>query len=126
MSDNISYYIDELGQSIPISDHYTARLIIVTGQIERNQHQDISRFVNAIICDTFWNSQLTQIDYINNEYVLVPSVGNHKIYFGLLENIDEKLDNLYQLYRQILPIKGWQTYSKINLKFKDQIICTKR
>ena len=49
-----------------------------------------------------------------------------KIYFGLLTNIHEKLDNLYQFYKQVMPVKGWQTYRDISVKYNNQIVCTKK
>ena len=62
----------------------------------------------------------------NQEVILIPRVGSHKIHFGLLVDIRNKLDYLYQFYTKIIPIKGWQQYSDINLNFKNQIICTKK
>ena len=58
--------------------------------------------------------------------ILIPRVGEQKIHIGNLDNTKEKLDNLYQFYNVALPIKGWQTYSDINLKYKNQIVCTKK
>ena len=40
--------------------------------------------------------------------------------------INEKLENLYQFYKQAMPLKGWQTYSDISLKYSNQIVCTKK
>ena len=57
---------------------------------------------------------------------IIPRIGNHKIYFGDLLNLDEKLDYLYKFYKYILPSKGWDTYKLISLKYNNQIVCTKR
>ena len=38
----------------------------------------------------------------------------------------EKLDNLYHFYKIAMDLKGWQTYSDINLKFNNQIICVRK
>ena len=43
-----------------------------------------------------------------------------------LTDINEKLENLYQFYKQAMPLKGWQTYSDISLKYSNQIVCTKK
>ena len=34
--------------------------------------------------------------------------------------------NLYQFYKVAMPVKGWQTYSDINLKFNNQIVCARK
>ena len=120
-----SYYLDDIANVMSTSSFYTPRVLVVTGDIEEKNHLEIFNFINTINKNDFWKSQFTQIHYQNNEYILVPSVGNHKIYFGLLEDVNQKLDNLYHFYREVLPAKGWQTYSNINLKYQNQIVCTK-
>ena len=57
---------------------------------------------------------------------MIPRVGSQKINIGDFENIAEKLDNLYQFYKVAMPVKGWQVYSEINLKFNNQIVCAKK
>ena len=71
-------------------------------------------------------SQITQIHFGEPDILLIPRVGYHKINIGTFENIVEKLDNLYQFYKVAMPVKGWQAYSNINLKFKNEIVCTSK
>ena len=120
------YYLDEFANKMQLSDNYTPRLLIVTGDVNEENHQSIFDFVTEINNSEFWNAQLTQIHFKNNnDVILIPRVGNQKINFGKLENTTEKLYNLYQFYKIAMPVKGWQTYSDINLKFNNQIVCTK-
>jgi len=119
-------YLDEFGQRMELSDNYTPCLLVVTGEFSRNNYKEIVGFLNEINKSDFWKSQLTQIHYDDNDVILIPRVGEHKIYIGDLYNTKEKLNNLYQFYHVALPVKGWQTYSKINLKYKNQIVCTKK
>ena len=119
------YYLDEFANKMQLSDNYTPRLLVVTGDVNEENHQSIFDFVTEINNSEFWNAQLTQIHFINNDVILIPRVGNQKINFGKLESTTEKLYNLYQFYKIAMPVKGWQTYSDINLKFNNQIVCTK-
>ena len=121
-----SYYLDANGHVMPLSDNYTARLVVVTGEVDTTHHSDILSLVNILNESPFWTSQITQIHFINQELILVPRVGEHKIHFGQLDKIKEKLDNLYHFYKEAMPIKGWQTYSDISLKYNNQIVCTKK
>ena len=121
-----SYYLDEDGIVMPVSENYTERVLVVTGDVSEQNHQDIFEFVNIINKSNFWQAQITQLYLIDNEWILIPSVGGHKIHFGLLTSAKEKLENLYQFYQQAMPLKGWQTYSDISLKYNNQIICTKK
>ena len=82
---------------------------------------------NVIRHDKFWNAQVEQI-YIepNQDIVLIPRVGDHKIIFGDTSNALEKFENLLVFYQKALPKVGWQTYHTINVKFKGQLVCSRR
>jgi len=56
----------------------------------------------------------------------VPRVGAHMIMLGSLENYRGKLHKLMVLYREGFSRVGWNQYEWINLKYKDQVICTKK
>ena len=124
-SDSGDYYLDEFGKVMNLSDNYTPRLVVATGDISINNHSEIHKFINEINDSKFWNYQITQIHFENNNILLIPRVGSQRINIGNFENISEKLQNLYQFYKVAMPSKGWQTYSDINLKFDNQIVCVK-
>jgi cell division protein FtsQ len=74
--------------------------------------------------DPFWNAQIEQI-YIDSsgDIILSPRVGDHKIIFGDLKDMGTKFNKLYTFYKNIVPEEGWEKYSTVNLKYKDQIVC---
>ena len=109
-----------------LSDTYTPKVVVATGDITSKDHIEIYNFVKEINKSDFWRAQITQIHFENNDIVLIPRVGSQKINIGSFENIAEKLDNLYQFYRVAMDLKGWQTYSDINLKFNNQIVCVRK
>jgi cell division protein FtsQ len=47
------------------------------------------------------------------------------VVFGSIENYEEKFRNLEAFYKKGLPVSGWNLYKEINLKYKNQIVCTK-
>ena len=59
------------------------------------------------------------------DFELVPKVGNHKIVFGGIDNLESKFEKLMIFYKKGLSKTGWNEYSEINLKFKNQVVCTK-
>jgi cell division protein FtsQ len=120
------YYLDEFGEKMQLSDNYTPKLVVATGNISTKNHAGIYEFVKEINKSDFWNAQITQIHFEKDDILLIPRVGNQKINIGSFENIVEKLDNLYQFYKVVMHVKGWQTYSDINLKFNNQIVCVKK
>jgi len=120
------YYLDEDGLEMSLSKNYTPRVLVVSGDANASHHRNIFSFVEIINKSEFWKSQITQLHFEADEVIVIPRVGNQKIHFGTLTNINEKLENLYQFYKQAMPVKGWQTYSDISLKYKNQIVCTKK
>ena len=120
------YYLDEDGLEMPLSKAYAPRVIVVSGDVKQKHHASIYAFIQEIYESEFWKSQITQLHFSGDQVVLIPRVGNQKIHFGMLVNFTEKLANLYQFYKQAMPVKGWQTYSDISLKYKNQIVCTKK
>jgi cell division protein FtsQ len=51
-------------------------------------------------------------------------VGDQSIHFGSLDNVDKKFDKLEAFYKNVVPTYGWNRYSRIDLKYADQIVCT--
>ena len=84
----------------------------------------ISKFIDQ---SEFWKAQIEQV-YVDKdlEFVIIPKVGNHKIVFGGIENLAGKFEKLMIFYKQGLSKTGWNEYSEINLKYKNQVVCTKR
>ncbi|MFH2141938.1 MAG: hypothetical protein ABIJ97_05920 [Bacteroidota bacterium] len=144
---NESYYIDKDGWLMPWSEKYTARVIVVSGNInepysikykknvgnfaDESNNRNSSLFklyklAQYIESNDFWKSQIQQI-YINKdeEIELIPIVGNHIILLGDIDNFKEKLFNLKLVYEKGFSVEGWNNYKVINLKFKNQVVCTK-
>ena len=121
---SVSYYLDKTGHKIPASNKFNVRSLVVNGSIPNNT-DDLMNVANFIKNDTFWDAQIEQI-YVkrNNEYILSPRVGDHLILLGTPSNIENKFRNLKAFYKQTNP-KTWNQYKVINLKYKDQIVCSR-
>lgn len=128
MSIHGSYYIDNAGSSMPLSQRYVAHVPIATGHIEKAfAMNELYKFALFLHKNEFWNNQIEQINVTSkHEIELVPRVGNHRILLGSIDNYEEKLANLQLFYKQAIPKMGWNKYSVINLTYKNQIVCTKK
>lgn len=144
-----SFYIDETGSVMPLSSKFASRVIVANGNIresytglslfnvnkienvdslaEKTIIDDVFELVKFIEQDEFWRANIQQI-YVNekNELEVVPMVGDHKIIVGDKKNLDTKFKKLMLFYERGLNKTGWNQYSVINLKFKNQVICTKK
>ena len=123
-----NFYVDNLGTTMPVSFRYVADVPLVSGYVEKELAiTDLYKFALFLQENEFWNNQIEQI-YVHpdNEVELIPRVGNHRIVLGSFNDYEEKLDNLRLFYDKVVPKTGWEKYSILNLKYKDQIVCTKR
>ena len=125
-SNGENYYIDESGFTM-VPGKYIADQIIATGNIDKQFSQKFLLKIGQQIKENkFWENQIEQINITEDKKVeMIPRVGNQLIYLGSPINVDKKLDNLETFYKKVMPTVGWNKYSKINLEFENQIICTK-
>ncbi|WP_353138508.1 cell division protein FtsQ [Pseudopedobacter sp.] len=132
-----SYYVDQKGFKIPVSNHFTANVIAVNGDIKegfsgkvdtvRTQLvKDLYQLANFISKDSVWNNLFVQF-YVNekNDIELIPRVGKHTIILGDASDLKDKFRRLMVFYKKAIPHVGWDAYSTINLKFSGQVVCLK-
>ena len=77
---------------------------------------------NDVLKHLFDQIYISQIGDIE----LVPKVGNHIVVLGDIDNLDEKFENLLAVYKEGFVNLGWDKYVKLNLKYKNQVVCTKK
>ncbi len=145
-SQNEHYYIDENGGFMPVSSKFSKPVVVANGYIFDRYRQKSLNFASEFPGDTaadpllvqiyevarfirddeFWNSQIEQI-YVNESFdlELIPRVGDHRIIIGSSAGLEEKLEKLMVFYEKGVSRAGWNNYSVINLKYKDQVVCRK-
>lgn len=138
-----SFYMGSDGALMPISEKNVSHVMIINGHlINYNYDQlkgvnikdieddvvfhEILKLANYIHQDEFLRPMIEQI-YLNkeHEYELVPKLGSHYILLGTIENMEEKLKNLQNFYLFGISQTGWNKYKMINLKYNNQVVCTK-
>ncbi len=81
--------------------------------------------VRKIQADTFWNTQVSQVVVDSaGMFELVPVLGDQRIIFGDVSNMNEKFNNLFAFYKNVLNHIGWDKYETLDLRFKDQVIAS--
>jgi cell division protein FtsQ len=124
------YYINEEGVFFPLSESYSARALLVSGPFFTNSRQlqskkgeplmELIRFLNT---DKFWKAQIAEM-YVDKdgEILLTTVLGDQRIELGMAEDFESKFSKLRIFYDKVLS-KDWSRYSKISVKFQDQIVC---
>lgn len=126
-------YVDERGHILPVNGKHTARVPLlelekkvkwengITESEEGTQLFELLRFIDG---HELWRAQIAHLVLKpSGEVTMLPQITKQKILFGKPSDLVEKFKKLEVFYKEILPNKGWNTYSLVNLKFKDQIVC---
>lgn len=122
------YYLDQSGVKIPVSQKYVDRILIATGIIPDEKIEKgflaMADFINK---DDFWRAQIEQVlVQSNGELIMLPQVGDYLIEFGTPEDYNLKLRNLKAVYQQGFKNLGWNKYKTISVKYRNQVVCTKK
>ena len=138
------FYIDYNGNILPTNPFNPAHVIIASGHFKESFSddllttnvniydfnkqkifQDIFILAKYIDKQPFLSAQIDQI-YINaqQEYELTPKIGKQIIIFGNIFDYKNKFQKLEAFYKQAIRKNGWK-YKQINLKYKNQIVCSK-
>jgi cell division protein FtsQ len=133
---------------MPLNPAFSARVLVATGFIRESFSKKVCYFTDSvrtkdsmeyrsvmnnlyklsafITKDKFLKAQIEQI-YVdpNGEFELIPRVGTHTILMGRADNLEDKFERLFVFYRMGLSKTGWSRYNIINIKFKNQVVCSK-
>ncbi|MFP4664064.1 MAG: cell division protein FtsQ/DivIB [Bacteroidales bacterium] len=142
---NMHYYVDDNNGLMSVGYDYTADVPVLSGQLAdtlvmafKNGNDtlklpeytftmaDLIEFAGFLYSHEMWRNQIVQV-YIDDagEFELIPRVGNHIIILGKLENYDYKLKKLEAMYKKTFLDFGWKEYKTINLKYSNQVVCSK-
>lgn len=124
-------YLNAEGQILPTSDHYTARVLLLSGpyfdrinSLTAPRYATLMKFVKYVVNDPFWRAQIAQVQVDRDgDMTLLPQVGSHHIEFGPPDEPEAKFLKLKLFYKQILPAKGWDTYQRVSVRYRNQIVC---
>lgn len=124
---NASYYIDDEGLFMPLSKNYTARVPLVRGFVEKNDLNNIFVIANKVYNDEFLKTHIIEIYQKQDQTIILKTrVLDFEIVLGDLERLDKKINNFKAFYQKAKKDKSLDKYSKVNLQFENQVVCTKK
>ncbi len=126
-----SFYLDELGAPMPLAETKTVKLPVFTGLPDSTYQgkkdslllSQIKTAAQIIVADSFWSSQVAQIDLTpGGDWEMVPSVGDHTIKLGNLDQLEAKLRRIWIFYQQVIAKVGWSRYRTLDVRFEAQVV----
>lgn len=122
-----SYYVDKFGVKIPLSSNFSARVPLVSGIGESEDIKELITLIKAIERNGFLTKEIIAIQKnAQKEYVFTVRSGNYKVLFGKLKDVDIKFKKLMAFYNKALVDKTIKKYKTINVKYHNQVVCTKQ
>jgi len=128
-----SFYVDDSGKMMPLSDKQSAKVPVFTGfpakvisKRDSTLLKNVQSTATFILHDPFWMSQVSQIDITTERnFEMIPVVGNHTVMLGDGQNIQQKFHRLFVFYKNVLSQAGFDKYKAINVQYDGQVIGVK-
>ena len=146
-ADGTGFYIDKEGWTMPLAPDYAARVLVVTGQLDEpfadgapvnvaqgndslaahTHGRAIHALARTLLKDPLWHALFTQavVDADGN-ITLIPAVGMMQVRVGNGERLPQRLAKLRMFLERGIPQADWRRYNTVDLRFDDQVVCTKR
>jgi cell division protein FtsQ len=121
-----SFYIDYEGNSMPLSDNYTARVPLISGEITVVKKEKLSEVLRMIAEDDFLKKNIIGVQVLPNGSLIMANRNyDFQIDFGRTINIERKFKNYKAFFQKAVLDSTLNKYTRINLKFTKQVVCIK-
>ncbi len=120
-----SYYIDGEGERMELSKKHTARVPLVFGSLEEDRLTHLRVLLSFIEADMFWKAQVVEIRFTDKGITIRPRMGAEEIIIGDTSDLQKKFDKLNVFYKKVMPKRGLDYYSHLDVRFGDQVVCKK-
>jgi cell division protein FtsQ len=121
-----SFYIDYQGNTMPLSEYYTARVPLVSGEINKENNKDLVDLFRLIYNDEFLKKNIIGIQILpNGSLKMMNRNYDYVIEFGRTINVEDKFKNYKAFFQKAVLDSSLYHYKKINLMFTQQVVCTK-
>lgn len=124
-----SYYINSTGKSVVANARYHVDVPVVVGNLAASGVDPVSLLpmLSYIKNDQTLNALVSTVTVSGKgDIVIIPVIRGQVINFGNTADIDDKFNRLKTFYTDVMPIKGWNTYDTISVKWAGQVVASKR
>jgi len=120
----VPFYVDVMGNTMPLSGNYSAHVPLVNNVSER-EVTEIYPLLKMIQEDEFLKRLVVNLyKNIEGNYELGLRVYDFKVDFGKIENIHNKVRNFKAFYQKALKDQSFGKYTKVSLQYSNQVVCT--
>lgn len=123
-----SFYINKDGKVIESKASFFVDVPVVSGKFNESfTPRDVLPLVRFVENDSILKNLIGMIHAPDKDnLLLIPRIQGHVVNFGDTTHLAEKRLALLTAYRKIMPYKGWDEYDTISVKFRGQIVASRR
>ena len=121
-----SFYIDYEGNVMPLSTNFTARVPLVSGEINKKNSEKLSELFRIIYNDEFLKKNIIGVQIMPNGSLKMGNRNfNYQIDFGGAVRMKAKFNNYKAFFQKAVLDSSLYKYKIIDLRFAQQVVCTK-
>ncbi|TDD94021.1 cell division protein FtsQ/DivIB [Flavobacterium cellulosilyticum] len=121
-----SFYIDIEGNRMPLSTNFTARVPLVSGEIKEKNREDLAELFRIIHNDDFLKKNIIGVQIMpNGSLKMLNRNFNFEIDFGGMTRMNAKFNNYKAFFQKAVLDSSLYKYNTIDLRFAQQVVCTK-
>ncbi len=126
--DHRDYFINRAGKEMEAKLHYRIDVPVVFGKFsEKLKPTIIFPYLDFLASHPRYESLASAFEVRpNGDIIMVPAIRGHVVNLGDTADIENKFHRLHSFYSQVMPVKGWNYYDTISMKWRSRIIASRR
>ena len=123
-----SYYVNKDGKRLLSNYAYRADVPVFVAHLDSaGAVKNLLPLIDFLKEDSVMNKYFTSYKVESSgDIIAYPMVSNHVINLGDVKDLRNKAARLREFYAQVMPLKGWEYYDTISLKWRGQVVATRR
>ena len=125
---NKSFYLNKDGKRMPAVPDYFAPVPVV-----RAKGASVQRLLSLLPLMNYvdQNPELSDLVAMYDitdpkDLIISPSIYGHVVNFGTATDYESKFKKLLRFYDNVMPVKGWEAYDTVTVKWDYQVVATRR
>lgn len=121
-----SYYINKEGKRLTAELRYHMDLpVLIRETTSGPTPQSVVQLLQTIEGDNTLRQLVTAVKLDQRgDIILIPSIQGHVVNFGKTDGAShlDKFNRLFAFYKKVMPVKGWNYYDTISVKYAGQVV----
>lgn len=127
MDGNSSYYINAAGKTISSDQGNFVDVPVIVGHFKSGK--EVARLVpmfSYIHRHPEYDALVSSVSVSpRGDIIIVPAVTGHVINMGDTARIEDKFKRLNRFYSEVMPVKGWEYFDTLSVKYSGRVIGTR-